>query len=293
MEKKSIRLGNGETYFYIEYGNGPKVLILIHGNLSSCVFYKPILKDFEGYRVIALDMRGFGDSTYNTPIDTMEDLSDDLHLFMQRMNIEKASLMGWSAGGPVVLKFAAKYPDMVEKLILKSAASYRGYPIYVKDDQKQPIFGKFYQTKSEMAKDPVNITPVYFMLQNKDTVNMKIVYDFAIYNIKKPKQRDYDLQMEEVVKQRNIIDFDWALTSFNMSNFTNGVTLGEDTIKDVVCPVIALWGEHDMTVLEYMVDENIEAIKNIKKVVFKNAGHSIMTDQHKEFVDVVNEFLKE
>ena len=85
----------------------------------------------------------------------------------------------------------------------------------------------------------------------------------------------------------------WALTSFNMSNFSNGVTIGDDTIKHVMCPVLSIWGEKDMTVLEYMIDETVEAIQDIRKVVIKNAGHSIMTDEPELFLKEVKEFLKE
>lgn len=293
MEKRSIKLPNGETYFYIEYGSGDQTLILLHGNLSSCIFYKSIIKDFDNMRVIAVDMRGFGDSTYHTPIESMEDFADDLHLFLEQKGISKINLLGWSAGGAVAMRFAAKYPQSVEKLILKASASYRGYPIFKKDENNQPIIGSYYETKEEMAKDPINVLPVYYMLLGKDKVNMKIVYDMLIYNLNKPKEHEYRVQLEEIVKQRNIIDFDWALTSFNMSNFTNGVTMGDDTIKDIKCPVLSLWGNQDRTVLEYMIDETVEAIENIKKVVIEDAGHSIIVDQPIRFVDEVSKFIKE
>lgn len=293
MEKRSIKLPNGETYFYIEYGSGDQTLILLHGNLSSCIFYKSIIKDFDNMRVIAVDMRGFGDSTYHTPIESMEDFADDLYLFLEQKGISKINLLGWSAGGAVAMRFAAKYPQSVEKLILKASASYRGYPIFKKDENNQPIIGSYYETKEEMAKDPINVLPVYYMLLGKDKVNMKIVYDMLIYNLNKPKEHEYRVQLEEIVKQRNIIDFDWALTSFNMSNFTNGVTMGDDTIKDIKCPVLSLWGNQDRTVLEYMIDETVEAIENIKKVVIEDAGHSIIVDQPIRFVDEVSKFIKE
>ena len=293
MEKKSINLKNGEMYYYIEYGKGDKTLILLHGNLSSCLFYKPILREFEGYRVIALDMRGFGDSTYNKKIDSMEDLADDLKIFMDRMDIKKADVLGWSAGGTVALQFAAKYPSLVNKLILKASASYRGYPIFKKNELGHPIVGSYYQTREEMAKDPINVLPVYFMLLNKDKTNLKLIYDYAIYNINKPKDYEYEMQLNEIVKQRNIIDFDWALTSFNMSDFSNGVTDGDGSIKNVVCPVLSLWGDKDMTVMKYMIDETVEALDNAKKIVIKDAGHSIMTDQFDTFISEIKTFLKE
>lgn len=292
MEKKSISLNNKETYAFIEHGSSDKVLILLHGNLSSSLFYKSILKEFDDYRVIASDMRGFGDSSYIEPIETMEDLADDLNLFIERMGLTKVSILGWSAGGAVAMKFASKYPDKTEKLILMASASYRGYPIFKKDELNQPKIGEYYSSKKSMAKDPVNVVPVSYLLQNKDTETAKKLYDMVIFNITKPTDFEYKVLMKETVKQRNIVDFDWALTSFNMSNFTNGVTLGDDSIKNVKCPVLSLYGQYDLTVLEYMIDETVEALDNVKKVVFENSGHAIFFDEKEKFLEEVKGFLK-
>ena len=66
LEKKYVNLPNGERYAYIEKGEGDKVVLLIHGNNASSIHYEPLYREFpEGYRVVAPDLRGFGDSSYN------------------------------------------------------------------------------------------------------------------------------------------------------------------------------------------------------------------------------------
>ena len=94
------------------------------------------------------------------------------------------------------------------------------------------------------------------------------------------------------MKQRNLLVIDWGLTTFNMSNFTNGVTLGDGTIKDVICPVLTIWGDKDITVLEYMIDETVEALKDVKKITLKDSGHSPFVDCPDEITYNIVNFVK-
>ncbi|MBQ2909158.1 MAG: alpha/beta hydrolase, partial [Clostridia bacterium] len=62
--KKTISIGN-ETIAYIDRGEG-EVILMIHGNMSSSVHYLPLIEKLSPkFRCVALDLRGFGDSTYN------------------------------------------------------------------------------------------------------------------------------------------------------------------------------------------------------------------------------------
>jgi pimeloyl-ACP methyl ester carboxylesterase len=131
LEKKYMDLPNGEKIAYIEKGQGDKVILLIHGNFSSCYHYEPLYKRIpDDYRVIVPDLRGYGDSSYNTPIDTLHELADDVVLLLKALGIEKAVVTGWSLGGCVSMSMAARYPEMVEKLILISSGSAKGYPVF-------------------------------------------------------------------------------------------------------------------------------------------------------------------
>lgn len=71
-----------------------------------------LLKDFlriSRYNNI-VDLRGFGDSTYNNSI---KDLSDDLYDFVNKLGIWLFTIVGWSARGSVCMQYRADYPDMV------------------------------------------------------------------------------------------------------------------------------------------------------------------------------------
>ncbi len=292
MNKKSKVLLNYEKYYYIDEGTSDDVLLFVHGNLSSSMHYKPLIEEYrKTYRTITPDLRGFGDSSYNTPIKSLEDLSDDLILLLDSLNIKTFTIFGWSTGGAIALKLAAKYPSYVKKIVLIESASYRGYPVYKKDVTGNPIVGEFYLSKEELALDPVNVLPIKLALENNDYNFMKYIWDALIYNQGTHNLEDYDMLLKESLKQRNIVDIDWALTAFNMSNFTNGVTMGDNTIKDVRVPVLSIWSEFDIVVLEYMVDETVEALENVTKVVIKGTGHSPIDTKTSTLISSINKFL--
>jgi pimeloyl-ACP methyl ester carboxylesterase len=293
MEKKFIELKNGEKYAYIEQGKGDKNLILVHGNVSSLVYYKPLLERLqEDIHTYAIDMRGFGDSSYYKPVMSLEDLADDIQLFMEEMNIGKAAVVGWSLGGGVALKFAAKYPDKIEQLILINSASYKGYPVFKKDENNQMKFGEVYESREEMAKDPVQVLPLLMAYQTKNKALLKQIYNMTIYTVNKPNEEDFDLYIDETLKQRNLVDVDFALASFNMGHEHNFYTQGDGSIDDVKAETLHVWGSHDVTVPEQMMKANIDAIKNSTYVKFDQCGHSPLIDKPDELTKVIFEFIK-
>jgi len=292
MEKKKVLLPNGETYYYIDEGSGKETILLIHGNMSSGVHYKPLIERFKNdYRVIAPDMRGFGDSSYNKRIESLEDLSDDLFLFLKELNIEKVHVVGWSTGGAVILKLAAKYSEKIDKIILIESASYRGYPVFKKDADNQPIIGESYSNIEDLAKDPVQVLPIVIAFENNDVATIKYIWDLLIYNVNKPNDEDDKLYLQETMKQRNIVDIDWCLTRFNMSDSSNGVIDGDRSIDKIKSPVLSLWSEKDIVVLEYMIDETVQALTNSKKVILKNSGHSPLVDCPDKLYELIIDFI--
>lgn len=295
MEKTYLILENGETMYYFDIGNKDKeVLVFIHGNQSSSIHHMPLMKQLqEDYHLIVPDLRGFGDSSYNVPIESITDFSLDVLSLLDDLDIHKYSVLGWSTGGGVAMKMAALRPTEVTKMILVESCSHRGYPIFKKDENGAPLMGQYYMTKEELALDPVQVAPLklFFDTQNKDVLSS--IWDQAIYTVNKPSKEDNDLYMSETMKQRNIVDVLWSLTTFNMSPLYNGVTLGDGTISNVTCPVLSIWGKQDIIVLEYMIDETCEALKDCQKVVFDNSGHSPYVDQPQLLEQHIRQFLKD
>ena len=288
--KKTVKLKD-EEYAYIDMGNGSPVLF-IHGNMSSGVHYLPVIERLQNdYRCIALDLRGFGDSSYNNRFDSMSDLADDVVQFMDALKLEKVPVVAWSAGGAVALTLAAKYSERVEKLFLIEGASCKGYPIYKKKKDFTNDYGKAYANKEELATDPVQVASVLNIFEANNTAGMTSVWNNVIYTVNKPSSEDNDLYMAETFKERCLVDLDWALATFNMTEVNNAYTLGDGSIKNVVCPVALTMADKDYTVPDWMVMENVNAIKGSKLLVYKNCGHSPLVDCPDRLTEDIKQFI--
>lgn len=292
MTKQTIDLPSNETLAYLEAGdptNHP--LVLVHGNMSSSFHFTPIMDDLaKTYHVIAPDLRGFGDSTYHTPLESLHDLADDLDQFCELLSIEHASFAGWSTGGGVILSLAARYPKRVDHLILIESASIMGYPIFQKDDQFQPILTKLYQDKAAMAADPVQVAPAVKAMDENNHAYLKSVWEAAIYNVKVPDA--IDAYIAESLKQVNLVDIDWALMTFNMSESHNGVREGDGTYKDIQAPILNIWGKHDYVIPEVMFNQNVEAFPNAESLILENGSHSPITDEPETIINAIDAFIR-
>lgn len=295
LEKKYIDLPNGEKLAYIEKGQGEKVVVLIHGNFSSCLHYEPLYKRIpDEYRVIAMDLRGYGDSSYNKPVDTIHDFADDVALFLKELNINKAVVIGWSLGGCVAQSLTARYETLVEKLILIGSGSVKGYPVFRKSETNENIVGSIYETREELATDPVTVVPMVLCQRTHNTQLMENIWNLTIYTSeskKRPTTEESEIWIDETLKQRNLVDADWALMNFNISDTTSFYSMGEDIAKNIVCPVLAINGKQDITVPEIMTSENRQAIKGIVQKYYDDCGHSVLNDQPEMLVKDILEFI--
>lgn len=107
--------------YYTEAGQG-EPLILLHGNNEDSTYFARQIAYFESkYRVIAADTRGHGKSPRGTAPFTIRQFADDLNGFMEKLQIEKAHILGFSDGGNIAICFALKYPEKVKSLVLNGA----------------------------------------------------------------------------------------------------------------------------------------------------------------------------
>lgn len=118
------------TAYYRAGEENSKKLLLLHGNVSSSVFYLPLFpelsKDFD---VVAPDLRCFGDSDA-LPVDAtrgFRDWTDDLHAFVQALGWEQFAICGWSMGGCVAMQYAIEYGGSLNGVILINPGSPFGF----------------------------------------------------------------------------------------------------------------------------------------------------------------------
>lgn len=107
--------------YYQEQGTG-KTMIFLHGNGEDGTYFEHQMKYFaKMYHVISIDTRGHGKSKRGVMPFTIGQFVEDLHDFMDLHRIKKAIILGFSDGGNIALKFAVKYSEMVEVLIVNGA----------------------------------------------------------------------------------------------------------------------------------------------------------------------------
>jgi len=100
---------------YIESGPADGIpVVMIHGNLATGRFYEHLMPGApKTYRLIAPDMRGFGD-TERVPINAtrgLRDWADDTYSLMRALGIERpVHLVGWSTAGAAIANYAQDRP---------------------------------------------------------------------------------------------------------------------------------------------------------------------------------------
>ncbi len=100
---------------YMESGPADGVpVVMIHGNLSTGRFFEHLMPDApNGYRIIAPDMRAFGD-TERKPMDAtrgLRDWADDTAGLLETLAIARPPhLVGWSTGGAAIANYAEERP---------------------------------------------------------------------------------------------------------------------------------------------------------------------------------------
>lgn len=109
---------------YWDEGEGD-VILLIHGFASNAhtnwinVGWTQFLLD-NGYRVIAIDNRGHGESQkfYNQDDYLLEKMADDAAALLSHLEVSDAHVMGYSMGARISSTLASRHSEMVNKLIL-------------------------------------------------------------------------------------------------------------------------------------------------------------------------------
>lgn len=98
---------------FTDQGEG-STLVLLHGFPESKAIWEWFSTELaKSYRVICLDLPGFGD---NQPLDrpmTITDLAEMVQVQLTSMGIDQCVMIGHSLGGYVALAFAEKYPNKI------------------------------------------------------------------------------------------------------------------------------------------------------------------------------------
>ncbi|QIK59881.1 alpha/beta hydrolase [Dysgonomonas sp. HDW5A] len=108
---------NNITLNYLVKGNG-NPLILLHGNGEDLqIFDKLVSKLEKQFTVYAIDSRNHGAST-RTEDFTYETMAEDIHQFIEKLELKHVSVIGFSDGAIISLLLTLKYPQTFNRMVL-------------------------------------------------------------------------------------------------------------------------------------------------------------------------------
>jgi pimeloyl-ACP methyl ester carboxylesterase len=115
---QAIRVNNFNLS-YDDVGEGNVPIIFLHGFPFDKTMWHLQLDSLQSiYRLISLDIRGFGKSTDEQTTLSIDLFTDDLIKFMDNLSIDKAVICGLSMGGYIALNAVRRFPGRFEALIL-------------------------------------------------------------------------------------------------------------------------------------------------------------------------------
>jgi pimeloyl-ACP methyl ester carboxylesterase len=117
----------GDIEYRAEGKDGPSVLILNGGHMDASIALGEDFFTSRGYSILVVSRPGYGGTPLNTGT-TPDGFADVLSELFDQLKMQQAIVVGISSGGRTAMRFAAKYPDKVQKLILQSANSFASWP---------------------------------------------------------------------------------------------------------------------------------------------------------------------
>ena len=114
--------------YKVEYkitGDGPETLVILQGWGTNLELYDSVAAMVsDRYRVVQLDLPGFGASDEPREPWSVDDFGDFFLKFLKELSIDRTSLLGHSYGGRVIIKLAARedLPLQIEKIVLVDSA---------------------------------------------------------------------------------------------------------------------------------------------------------------------------
>jgi pimeloyl-ACP methyl ester carboxylesterase len=270
---------NGLSVHYKEQGAaGEPVFILLHGFGASTYSWREVMRPFsELGRVIAYDRPAFGltarpmpgEWTGDNPYSTESQAAIVVGL-MNALGIEKAWLVGNSAGGTVSVNTALTYPQRVAGLILVDAAIYTGggSPAWAR-----PLLG----TPQMRHLGPLLVRRI--ATSGDDFVRTafhdpSLVTPKILAGYRKPLQA-----------------YNWDRALWELTAASRPLGLAE-RLDELDLPVLVLTGDDDRIV---PTEESIRLggeIPGASLVVIPNAGHLPHEEKPEEFMQAVRDFLK-
>lgn len=239
---------------------GQQTVFLIHGwPLSHKIFeYQINLLTDRGYRVVAVDLRGFGKSDTPACGYSYDQMSADIYQVVRRLGLRSFVLAGFSMGGAIALRYMNRFHGFgVCKLILLAAAApcFAQHPGFPYGKPVQEVNDLISLAETDRPQLCLNFSRQLFAMPHSDAV----------------------------------VDWfrDIALSASGIGTIKSAIALrdedGEEDFRCVHVPAYIIHGDKDMIVSRELAEIQHESICGSKLVILADSGHGIVYDQLEEF----------
>ncbi|PKB68647.1 MAG: hypothetical protein BZY82_00260 [SAR202 cluster bacterium Io17-Chloro-G3] len=266
-------ISNGLKLHYLEWGspNATPLILIHHMNSHAHTWDRFADSMSEQYRVLALDMRGHGDSQWADPGNYKTvDFASDVEALVNHLGVSRAIILGGSVGGRVALVYAGQHQEQTAALIVedvgpvRTAESAASFPAMAK--VADPEFNDVSEAIAYWKAHPGG---------HGDYRPDEAWEHIAQHSIKRKANGKFTFKRDKAM-------------------FGDFETLALwDHVESIKCPFLLILGDASSTVSEEHRDRMIQSIPDSTLVTVERAGHIVLHDKPQEYERAVRSFLKE
>ncbi len=262
---------NDINMYYEIHGDGFP-LVMIIGLGSPLVFWDEVFieKISKKFKVILFDNRGAGRTDKPKIKYSIQMFADDTAGLMDKLEIERAHVLGISMGGMIAQEVALNYPEKVEKLVL--CATNCGWTSTFKILARLllPIFKISFKRKMKTPESTMQY--VFSGLYTEEYIKE----NHDVLEERKKKLIEYVSPFEVYERQTR------AILKFNTRK----------RLKNLEIPTLILHGKKDSLVAYKRGLELAKLIPYSRLASFDNSGHGIFTMERDIVIKAILEFLE-
>jgi pimeloyl-ACP methyl ester carboxylesterase len=261
------------SIYTISRGKGP-TLLFSHGvTLSTRVWVKQFEQlPEQGFRCIAFDHRGHGESKCGTTGHSIVNLADDMRTLLERMNLRDVVLVGHSMGGIAVQAFAARYPELAAERV-------RGIVL-------MSTLAKTYLSGANWLRRLFERLTGGGPSAGELMTQQNLGFFLARLGLGRDPQPSHVELVREMI----------AACEKENSQAAIGALMGLDMTADVskiTLPTLIVSGSADVIAPPAESRRIAELIPGARFEVFKGAGHMLMLERTEEVHTLITEFARD
>jgi non-heme chloroperoxidase len=256
-----IRLRSGLELDFSDRGSGDsRAVVLIPGPTDSWRSYEPVLSLMPDHlRVVAVSLRGHGESSKPPTGYRIEDLASDVVPFLDELAIERAVLAGHSGSCLIARRVALDAPDRVVGLFLEAS------PLTLRGDDNLGAF-----------VDAV-----------VSTLTAPISRDFARTFVADTSSENVDPSLVE-----RLVDDLVKVPAHAWNEMFSSLLEYDDTseLSRLEVPVALVWGDDDVLISGQMQKQLIQLLSGAQLTVYESVGHTPRWEEPARFARELVEF---